>query len=44
MTASPPWKGPSPQGNGVVVGAPRQWLGLEGLVTHTHLGDHPDTR
>ncbi len=32
MTASTPGEGAVPSGEGVVVGAPRRWLGLEGLV------------
>ena len=32
MTASPPGKGPSPQGGVSSPGHPRRWLGLEGLV------------
>jgi hypothetical protein len=32
MTASPRGQGAVSPGVGVVVGAPRRWLGLEGLV------------
>ena len=32
MTASPPGEGAVSSGGGVVTGAPRRWLGLEGLV------------
>jgi hypothetical protein len=32
MTASPSGEGTTLSGEGVVVGAPRRWLGLEGLV------------
>ena len=32
MTASPRGEGAALSGEGVVVGAPRRWLGLEGLV------------
>jgi hypothetical protein len=32
MTASIPGEGAVPSGEGVVTGAPRWWLGLEGLV------------
>jgi|SRR5450755_161824 hypothetical protein len=32
MTASTPGEGAVPSGEGVVVGAPRRWLSIEGLV------------
>jgi hypothetical protein len=32
MAASPPGRGAVSSGEGIAVGAPRRWLGLEGLV------------